>query len=82
MHLTGYSLVPLADIFNHKAAVVALTDEYAIEGGGGDAAAGSSDGDGGSSDGGGGGRSDADSRGAADGESSGAPALLSVCHCR
>ncbi len=25
------SLVPLADIFNHKAAIVQLSDEYAIE---------------------------------------------------
>ena len=27
----GMSLVPLADIFNHKAAIVWLSDEYAIE---------------------------------------------------
>lgn len=30
--LAGYSLVPLADIFNHKAAFVKLTDEYAVAG--------------------------------------------------
>ena len=27
----GMSLVPLADIFNHKAAIVQLSDEYMIE---------------------------------------------------
>jgi hypothetical protein len=28
----GYSLVPLADIFNHKAAFVKLTDGYVVAG--------------------------------------------------
>lgn len=31
MYGAGMSLVPLADIFNHKAAIVQLSHEYAIE---------------------------------------------------
>lgn len=35
-HVPGQAMVPLADIFNHKASIVALSDEYGIEGHGGD----------------------------------------------
>ena len=52
MYGAGMSLVPLADIFNHKAAIVQLSDEYAIEPicfEGGDESSGSSDESGGNS---------------------------------
>lgn len=43
--LKGQGMVPIADLFNHKAAVVALSDEYQIEKSSDDEAGTESDGD-------------------------------------